>query len=278
MREHEHHPSHHDEHARARPRAVARPAHAAQPATPWRCSAGSGALAAGRLRLRGRRRPAPAAATRRRAPPATTARRGATGHRDPRGDRRALPGDGSNGLNVLTESGIVRSDITTQLRLGVGRRGGRAADHQAHGRSTRRNGCAPLAGAAVYLWHCDREGRYSMYSEGVADENYLRGVQETDADGTVTFTSIFPAAYSGRWPHIHFEVYPSLDDGDHAPATSCAPRSSRCPRTPATRSTPPPATSRASRTWRRPRSTPTWSSATATRSSSPRSPARCRRG
>jgi len=26
----------------------------------------------------------------------------------------------------------------------------------------------------------------------------------------VTFTSIFPACYSGRWPHIHFEVYPSL--------------------------------------------------------------------
>ena len=40
-----------------------------------------------------------------------------------------------------------------------------------------------LAGAAVYLWHCDREGSYSMYAEGVADENYLRGVQEADADG-----------------------------------------------------------------------------------------------
>ena len=39
------------------------------------------------------------------------------------------------------------------------------------------------------------------------DENYLRGVQELDASGTATFTSIFPAAYSGRWPHIHFEVY-----------------------------------------------------------------------
>jgi protocatechuate 3,4-dioxygenase beta subunit len=30
-------------------------------------------------------------------------------------------------------------------------------------------------------------------------------------NGAVTFTSIFPAAYSGRWPHIHFEVYPTLD-------------------------------------------------------------------
>ncbi len=45
---------------------------------------------------------------------------------------------------------------------------------------------------------------------GDPDENYLRGVQEADADGEVTFTTIFPACYSGRWPHIHFEVYPSL--------------------------------------------------------------------
>src|SRR5207247_4781528 len=53
-------------------------------------------------------------------------------------------------------------------------------------------------------------GRYSLYSQGVTDQNYLRGVQEADANGVVTFTSIFPACYSGRWPHIHFEVYPTL--------------------------------------------------------------------
>ena len=35
-------------------------------------------------------------------------------------------------------------------------------------------------------------------------------MQEADSSGRVTFTSIFPACYSGRWPHIHFEVYPSL--------------------------------------------------------------------
>jgi protocatechuate 3,4-dioxygenase beta subunit len=64
-----------------------------------------------------------------------------------------------------------------------------------------------LSGAAVYLWHCDRDGNYSLYSNGVENENYLRGVQELDSSGTATFTSIFPAAYSGRWPHIHFEVY-----------------------------------------------------------------------
>jgi protocatechuate 3,4-dioxygenase beta subunit len=68
----------------------------------------------------------------------------------------------------------------------------------------------------VYLWHCDREGNYSMYSEAVVNENYLRGVQEADSDGAVTFTSIYPAAYSGRWPHIHFEVYPSLAEATTA--------------------------------------------------------------
>lgn len=31
-----------------------------------------------------------------------------------------------------------------------------------------------------------------------------------DANGKVTFTSIYPACYSGRWPHIHVEVYRSL--------------------------------------------------------------------
>ena len=50
-----------------------------------------------------------------------------------------------------------------------------------------------------------------MYSEAVADENYLRGVQEADDDGKLTFTTVFPACYAGRWPHIHFEVYESLD-------------------------------------------------------------------
>jgi protocatechuate 3,4-dioxygenase beta subunit len=80
--------------------------------------------------------------------------------------------------------------------------------------------CAPLAGRAVYLWHCDRLGRYSLYTSGVTNQNYLRGTQEADASGKVTFTSIFPACYAGRWPHIHFEVYPSL-----SAATSVANRS-----------------------------------------------------
>jgi len=119
------------------------------------------------------------------------------------------PGDGSNGPDVLSQSGIVRSDI----RSSFGSASGVAEGVPLTIKLTiqdEANGCAALPGAAVYVWHCDRDGGYSMYSAAVANENYLRGVQETDADGLVTFTSIFPACYSGRWPHIHFEVYPSL--------------------------------------------------------------------
>src|SRR5439155_23240849 len=70
--------------------------------------------------------------------------------------------------------------------------------------------CNPLSDYAVYLWHCDRSGNYSLYSSGYTNQNWLRGVQAADASGKVTFTSIYPGCYSGRWPHIHFEVYKSL--------------------------------------------------------------------
>ena len=73
-----------------------------------------------------------------------------------------------------------------------------------------------LAGAAVYLWHCDRDGNYSLYSQAAKNENYLRGVQEADASGVVTFQTIYPACYSGRWPHMHFEVYPGLAEATKA--------------------------------------------------------------
>lgn len=122
------------------------------------------------------------------------------------------PGDGSNGPNVLTESGIVRSDI----RSSFGSSTTTAAGIPLTIDLLVTKDCAPLGKAAVYLWHCDIDGRYSMYSPGVTGENYLRGVQETDAAGKVRFTSVFPAAYSGRWPHIHFEVYPSLAEATKA--------------------------------------------------------------
>ena len=127
-----------------------------------------------------------------------------------------FPGDGSNGVNVLTESGIVRQDIRSSFGSASGVAEGVPLTVKLKVYDTNGSDISPLAGAAVYLWHCNREGEYSMYSEAVADENYLRGVQEAAEDGSLSFTSIFPAAYSGRWPHIHFEVYPSIDDATTA--------------------------------------------------------------
>ena len=118
------------------------------------------------------------------------------------------PGDSSNGPNVLNLTGVARQDIRTSFAGLSGTADGVPLSIVLSIVST--STCAPLAGYAVYLWHCDRLGRYSLYSSGVTNQNYLRGVQEADASGKVTFTSIFPGCYSGRWPHIHFEVYRSL--------------------------------------------------------------------
>ncbi len=123
------------------------------------------------------------------------------------------PGDGSNStssgvVNALALSGIVRSDI----RSSIGTASGTADGVPLTITLTLVNAassCADLAGYAIYLWHCDRLGRYSLYSTGITGENYLRGVQVTGSDGTVTFTTIFPGCYSGRMPHMHFEVYRS---------------------------------------------------------------------
>ena len=126
------------------------------------------------------------------------------------------PGDGSNGVNVLTESGIVREDLRSSFGDASGVAEGVPLSIQLRVYDNGADGMTPCAGAAVYLWHCDREGRYSLYSDGVTGENYLRGVQVVGDDGSLSFTSIFPACYSGRWPHLHFEVYPSVDDATTA--------------------------------------------------------------
>ncbi|WP_374565048.1 intradiol ring-cleavage dioxygenase [Ideonella sp.] len=138
------------------------------------------------------------------------------------------PADGTNRnsggtVNALAMTGIVRRDITTSF--------GDHGDNVAEGVPltvtlklvNTASSCANLAGYAVYLWHCDRGGNYSLYSSDAADENYLRGVQISDSNGEVSFTTIFPACYSGRWPHIHFEVYASeaeATSGNNAVKTS----------------------------------------------------------
>ena len=138
-----------------------------------------------------------------------TAADGSTCIKNPAETSGPFPGDGSNArngstVNVLPQSGIMRTDIRpsfggmkpvaagTQLDLTIA-----LVDVS--------KGCAPLAGHAIYVWHCDVEGKYSLYD--YEDRNYLRGVAITDPRGQATFKTIFPGCYAGRWPHIHFEVF-----------------------------------------------------------------------
>jgi protocatechuate 3,4-dioxygenase beta subunit len=128
-----------------------------------------------------------------------------------------FPADGSNGPDVLTQSGVVRED----LRRSFGDASGTAAGVPCTVELALRDVAAgrPLAGGAVYLWHCTADGRYSLYEEPVASENFLRGVQAAGDDGVVRFTTVFPGTYAGRYPHMHFEVFDSL-----RAATTAAPR------------------------------------------------------
>jgi protocatechuate 3,4-dioxygenase beta subunit len=121
-----------------------------------------------------------------------------------------FPGDGSNGPDVLAESGVVRRDITRSFGDASGTAAGVPATIELTLLDVAAGG-TPLSGAAVYVWHCDRAGRYSLYDGEIAGENYLRGVQVSDDRGRLSFATVFPAAYDGRWPHVHFEVYESLD-------------------------------------------------------------------
>ena len=142
-----------------------------------------------------------------------------------------FPGDGSNGQDVLDDTGIVRKDLRSSIGTSTTTATGVPLTVNLTVLDSA-NGYGAMPGVAVYAWHCDAQGRYSMYSPGVEDENYLRGVQPTDASGTATFTTVFPGCYQGRWPHIHFEVYRSTaeatsdgadrqDQPARAPQTAC---------------------------------------------------------
>ncbi len=106
-------------------------------------------------------------------------------------------------LSILDNANMVRRDITEgksgiPLSLTL-----KVVDFD--------NGCTPVAGAAVYIWHCDAGGAYSGYNVtqngNHAGETFLRGVQLTDANGRVNFRTIFPGWYTGRYTHIHIQVY-----------------------------------------------------------------------
>jgi protocatechuate 3,4-dioxygenase beta subunit len=69
------------------------------------------------------------------------------------------------------------------------------------------NGCAPVTGAQVDVWHANALGKYSdEAAEGTTGQTWCRGYQTTDSAGKVSFTSIFPGFYSGRTVHFHVRV------------------------------------------------------------------------
>ncbi len=76
--------------------------------------------------------------------------------------------------------------------------------------------CTVISGARVDIWHCDKDGYYSEYDEpgylGTEDntgKTFLRGIQLSDTNGQVSFTTIYPGWYTGRVTHIHVEVFVS---------------------------------------------------------------------
>jgi protocatechuate 3,4-dioxygenase beta subunit len=69
------------------------------------------------------------------------------------------------------------------------------------------NGCAPVVGAQVDLWHANPAGKYSdEASEGTSGQRFLRGYQVTDSSGVVRFTTVYPGWYAGRTVHMHVRI------------------------------------------------------------------------
>jgi protocatechuate 3,4-dioxygenase beta subunit len=70
--------------------------------------------------------------------------------------------------------------------------------------------CSRVSNASVEIWQCDAAGNYSEYSQpgfNGTGQTFLRGVQTTDGNGQVTFTTIYPGWYAGRATHIHVDVF-----------------------------------------------------------------------
>ena len=70
--------------------------------------------------------------------------------------------------------------------------------------------CAPVSNARVDIWHCDKDGVYSGYNQPGANtvgQTFCRGIQLSDTNGQVSFTTIYPGWYAGRITHIHFQVF-----------------------------------------------------------------------
>lgn len=71
--------------------------------------------------------------------------------------------------------------------------------------------CSPIPNVMVDIWHCDKDGVYSGYAGQLGGldttgQTFMRGIQFTNANGQVTFQTIYPGWYPGRAVHVHFKV------------------------------------------------------------------------
>jgi protocatechuate 3,4-dioxygenase beta subunit len=74
--------------------------------------------------------------------------------------------------------------------------------------------CNPIPNVRVDIWHCDKDGYYSEFNvsswlgpQNHVGDTFFRGIQITDLNGQVQFTTIYPGWYPGRAVHIHFQVF-----------------------------------------------------------------------
>lgn len=118
-------------------------------------------------------------------------------------------------LRTDTSDGKIQEGVPLKLALHVYALGDKVGN--ADGGST----CTPLKGAKVDVWEANSQGVYSgVQSAGTRDNNFLRGNQLTDENGTVQFTTIYPGWYEGRAIHIHVKVRPSQNSSDPLEWTS----------------------------------------------------------
>jgi len=106
-----------------------------------------------------------------------------------------------------------RSDIRSDTKGSTGTQSGLPLYLNITVGSYSNGSCSPIANAQVHIWHCNALGVYSDVQGAtngngadLTGENFLRGYQYTDANGKVSFITIYPGWYSGRAVHIHVKV------------------------------------------------------------------------